>query len=222
MSDDRIVDTLSEQFGDIDIYLFDQLLRGAISQHATVVDAGCGYGRNLVYLLRTGHTVLAADERPDAVAAVRAMAARLAPALPSSNFRCEPVEAMSFADGCADFAISSAVLHFARDETHFRAMLHGTWRTVRAGGMLFCRLASSIGLEGRIRPIGGRRFHLPDGSDRFLVDEDLLLALTAEMGAELVDPLKTTNVQGQRCMTTWVLRRLTTSGSTTTPRPASE
>jgi tellurite methyltransferase len=203
------VNTLREQFGDIDIYLFDQLLRGAIAQGATVLDAGCGTGRNLVHLLRTGHAVLAADERPEAIAAVRAMAARLAPHLPSSNFRCEPIEAMSFADGCAEMAISSAVLHFARDEMHFRAMLRGTWRTVRAGGMLFCRLASSIGLEDRIELIGGRRYHLPDGSDRFLVDEDLLLSLTAEMGAELIDPLKTTIVQGQRCMTTWVVRRST-------------
>jgi tellurite methyltransferase len=203
----RRVNTLREQFGDIDIYLFDQLLRGAIAQGATVLDAGCGTGRNLVHLLRTGHVVLAADERPEAIAVVRAMAARLAPHLRSSNFRCELIEAMSFADGCADVAISSAVLHFARDETHFRAMLRGTWRTVRAGGMLFCRLASSIGLEDRIALIGGRYYRLPDGSDRFLVDEDLLLSLTAEMGAELIDPLKTTIVQGQRCMTTWVVRR---------------
>ena len=198
---------LVDQFGDIDIYLFDQLLRGAIAPGATVLDAGCGHGRNIVYLLRAGHDVLAADERPEAIAAVRAMAARLAPHLPSSNFRCEPIEAMSFADACADVVISSAVLHFARDEAHFLAMLRGTWRTVRPGGMLFCRLASSIGLEHRVERIEGRRFHLPDGSDRFLVDEDLLLSLTADMGAELVDPLKTTIVQGQRCMTTWVTRR---------------
>jgi len=66
--------SLREQFGDIDIYLFDQLLRGTIAPGATVLDAGCGQGRNLVYLLRAGHDVFAADERPDAVAAVRAMA----------------------------------------------------------------------------------------------------------------------------------------------------
>jgi 2-polyprenyl-3-methyl-5-hydroxy-6-metoxy-1,4-benzoquinol methylase len=99
---------LREQFGDIDIYLFDQLLRGTIAPGATVLDAGCGNGRNVVYLLRAGYTVLAADERADAVAGVRAMAATLAPHLPATNFRCEPVEAMSFADGCADVAISSA------------------------------------------------------------------------------------------------------------------
>jgi 2-polyprenyl-3-methyl-5-hydroxy-6-metoxy-1,4-benzoquinol methylase len=199
--------SLREQFGDIDIYLFDQLLRGTIAPGATVLDAGCGHGRNVVYLLRAGHDVLAADERPDAVAAVRDMASTLAPRLPASNFRCEPVEAMTFDDGCADVVISSAVLHFARDEAQFRAMLAGTWRPLKAGGLLFCRLASSIGLEGRARRIEGRRFRLPDGSDRFLVDEALLMALTDELGGALVDPLKTTVVQGQRCMTTWVVRR---------------
>jgi tellurite methyltransferase len=199
--------SLRDQFGDIDIYLFDQLLRGTIAPGATVLDAGCGHGRNVAYLLRAGHDVLAADERPDAIAAVRAMASTLAPGLAPSNFRCEPVEAMSFDDGCADVVISSAVLHFARDEAHFRAMLAGTWRPLKQGGLLFCRLASSIGLEGRAQRIDGRRFRLPDGSDRFLVDEPLLMALTDELGGALADPLKTTVVQGQRCMTTWVVRR---------------
>lgn len=200
--------TLRDQFGDIDIYLFDQLLRGRIAPGARVLDAGCGEGRNLVFLLAAGHDVLAADQHPRAVASVRALAARLAPRLPADNFRCEPVEAMSFADACADVAISSAVLHFARDEAQFDAMLRGTWRCVRPGGMLFCRLASSIGLEDRIEPLGGRRYRLPDGSDRFLVDEALLLATTEAIGGALLDPLKTTNVQNQRCMTTWVVRRL--------------
>jgi SAM-dependent methyltransferase len=120
---------LRGQFGDIDIYLFDQMLRGRVPATARVLDAGCGEGRNLVYLLRAGHAVYAADSRSEAVAAVQALAARLAPSLPPGNFRCERVEAMSFEDGCADLVISSAVLHFARDEDHFRAMLLGTWRT---------------------------------------------------------------------------------------------
>jgi SAM-dependent methyltransferase len=204
--------TLRERFGDIDIYLFDQLLRGRIDPGATVLDAGCGEGRNLVYFLREGYEVFAADESPDAIETVRALAARLAPGLPADNFRCEPVEAMTFPDQAADVVISSAVLHFARDEAHFRAMLHGTWRVVRPGGMLFCRLASSIGIADRVRPIGGGRFHLPDGSDRFLVDEAMLMAAARELGGDLLDPIKTTNVQNQRCMTTWVVRRRAASG----------
>jgi tellurite methyltransferase len=196
---------LQSQFGQIDIYLFDQLLRGRIPPGASIVDAGCGGGRNLVYFLREGFDVHAADDDPRSIAEVRRLARMLAPQLPVENFRVEPVERMTFPEGFADVAISSAVLHFARDDEHFQAMLRATWRTLRAGGLLFARLASSIGMEDRVRPIGGRRFLLPDGSTRFLVDEAMLMDLTRELGGALLDPLKTTIVQNQRCMTTWVV-----------------
>jgi len=114
---------------------------------------------------------------------------------------------MSFPDGFADVALSSAVLHFARGEDHFHAMLRGTWRVMKAGGLLFCRLASDIGMEGRFERLGGGRYRLLDGSERYLVDEEMLLRATADLGGQLVDPLKTTVVQGQRCMTTWVVRK---------------
>lgn len=196
---------LPSLFGPIDIYLFDQLLRGRIRPGMTVLDAGCGGGRNLVFLLREGHEVFALDPNPEAVRAVRAMARQLAPGLPESNFRVEALESGSFPDHAADAVLSSAVLHFARDEAHFRAMLLGSWRLVKPGGLFFCRLASSIGMEDRMTRLDGRRFLLPDGSERFLVDEPYLLALTSELGGVLLDPLKTTVVQDQRCMTTWVL-----------------
>ena len=198
---------LQEQFGEIDIYLFDQLLRGRILPGMRIVDAGCGAGRNLVYLLRAGYEVYGADASAQAIAAVRKMAAELAPALPPENFHVESVEAMSFPDVFADVVVSSAVLHFAADDDQFRAMLHGTWRVLKPGGLMFCRLASSIGMADQMRRIEGQRFALPDGSTRYLVDEEILMRLTEELGGRLADPLKTTVVQGQRCMTTWAVRR---------------
>jgi ubiquinone/menaquinone biosynthesis C-methylase UbiE len=198
--------TLQEQFGQIDIYLFDQLLKGRIAPGMRILDAGCGSGRNLVYLLREGYEVFAADADGGQVERVRRMAQTLAPSLAASNFRVEPVEQMSFDDACADVVLSSAVLHFARDDTHFEAMLRGCWRVLKPGGLFFCRLASSIGMESRMQPIEGRRYKLPDGSERYVVDEVLLGSLTERMG-EMVDPLKTTVVQDQRAMTTWVVRK---------------
>ena len=199
--------SLQEQFGQIDIYLFDQLLRGRIAPGRRVLEAGCGSGRNLVYLLRNGYEVFGADVDRQAVEDTRRLAASLAPALPADNFRVEPVEVMSFPDDFADIVLSSAVLHFARDDDHFRAMLHGTWRVLKPGGLLFCRLASSIGMEREIARIEGRRFLLPDGSERYLVDEMLLIKLTHDLGGRMIDPLKTTVVQNQRSMTTWVVRK---------------
>jgi SAM-dependent methyltransferase len=198
---------LHDLFGDIDIYLFDQLLRGRMPLGTRVCDAGCGRGRNLVYLLRAGYHVIAADADPSAVESVRGMASRLAPTLPADNFRVERVEAMTFPDGCADVVISSAVLHFARDDRHFDDMLRGSWRLLDAGGLFFCRLASTIGIESHVRPLGQGRFFLPDGTERYLVTESRLVELTAQLGGEQLDPLKTTIVQNQRAMTTWVIRR---------------
>jgi tellurite methyltransferase len=199
--------SLTEQFGDIDIYVFDQLLRGRITPEMTVLDAGCGGGRNLVYLLRSGNDVLGVDEDPAAIDAVRRLVGELAPRLAPENFRVEPVEAMTFSDAVADVVVSSAVLHFARDEDQFWAMLREMWRVLRPGGMLFCRLASTIGMEGRFRHIAGRRFELLDGAERFLVDEPMLVDATARLGGELLDPIKTSVVQNLRCMTTWVVRK---------------
>ena len=200
--------TLDEQFGPIDIYLFDQILRRRIAPGDRIVDAGCGMGRNLVYLLREGYEVHGADADPDAIAEVRALAARLAPSLPPENFRVEPLEALSFPERWASVVISSAVLHFARDDAQFEAMLAGSWRVLASGGMFFCRLASTIGIESEAEPLGnGRRYRLPDGTARYLADEALLMALTERLGGRLLDPLKTTVVQGQRSMTTWVVRK---------------
>jgi len=202
-----VLPDLEAEFGPIDIYLFDQLLRGQIAPGMRVLDAGCGSGRNLIFLLRSGYDVSAVDADPNAVAAVRRLAAALAPSLPAGNIRAESIEALTFGDASFDVVLSSAVLHFARDDAHFEAMLGAMWRVLTPGGLFFCRLASSIGMETRLRPLGGRRYALPDRTERYLVDEARLLEYTRSLGGALVDPLKTTIVQDQRCMTTWVVRK---------------
>lgn len=202
-----ISDDLRAQFGDIDIYLFDQLQRGRFDTRRRVLDAGCGGGRNLPYLLAHGFDVFALDEEGAAVTQVRRMFASLAPHLPDDQVRQGPVEALPWPDRSMDVVISSAVLHFARDAAHFDAMLDEMWRVLAPGGLLFARLATSIGIAHLVEmPVGRQR--LPDGSDRFLVDERTLLSTTARWGARLLDPLKTTNVQNMRAMTTWVVLKL--------------
>jgi len=193
--------------GDIDVYLFDQLLKGRLVPGMRVLDAGCGRGRNLAYLLRAGFEVCAVDLAPGAVEEVRRLAAELAPALPADGFRVEPVERTSFGDASFDAVLSSAVLHFARDPEHFDAMLAEMWRVLRPGGLFFARLATDMGIEDRVRSLGGGRFLLPDGSERFLADGAMLAAAAARLGGEAVEPLRTVNVGGLRCMTTWCLRR---------------
>jgi SAM-dependent methyltransferase len=203
--------SVQEQFGQIDIYVFDQILRGNIQAGMRVLDAGCGYGRNLVHLLREGCEVFALDEDAAGVEHIRQLSASLNTRLPADNFQVGMIEQMPFPDEFADVVICNSVLHFARDEEHFQVMLAELWRVLKPGGMLFCRLGSRIGMD--FERVGANIFVVGDGSKWFLVDEDMLLDLTDQMDAVLVDPLKTTIVQDFRCMTTWVLRKRINKGA---------
>lgn len=223
---------LQQLFGNIDIYLFDQLLKGRLIPGMRVLDAGCGTGRNLIYFLRNGYEVFGVDQSEESIREIRKLASVLAPNLPANNFRVEPVERMSFgreansrqqtvnsnatsgAPGLAEkfsggfeWVLSSAVLHFASNEDQWQAMIDEMWRVLKPGGIFFARLASTIGMEDKIKLIEGRRFHLPDGSDRFLVDEAMLKRVTAAVGGEFIEPIKTTVVENLRAMTTWVVRK---------------
>lgn len=236
---------LQEWFGGLDIYIFDQLLKGRFVPGMRVLDAGCGSGRNLAYFLRSGYQVFGVDESEVAILQVRRLASQLAPHLPAENFRVGSVERLSaaFAEenresetvnrksetaGAVsslgtlpinnqqsavtnhqsfDVVLSSAVLHFARDEQQWQEMVDAMWRVLKPGGIFFARLASTIGIEDQVRQIEGRRYRLPDGSDRFLVDEAMLHRVTASLSGEFIEPIKTTVVENMRAMTTWVTRR---------------
>jgi SAM-dependent methyltransferase len=210
-------ESLREQFGEIDVYLFDQLLRGRIISGMKVLDAGCGPGRNLVFLMRAGFDVWGVDESRVAIDAVQRLATALMPQAPPGRFRVERVESMSHDTGSMDVVISSAVLHFARDADHWLAMVHEMWRVLAPGGRFFARLATTVG-QPRLQPLGsadetggaggaGGRYVMPDGTTRFLVDHERLLKVTRELGGSLLDPLKSTVVHEQRSMGTWVVRK---------------
>jgi 2-polyprenyl-3-methyl-5-hydroxy-6-metoxy-1,4-benzoquinol methylase len=195
------------RLGNIDIYLFDQLVKGRIEASHRILDAGCGGGRNADYLLRMGCQVYGADISAQAVRACRRMAADLHPGLSAENFRQEAVEQLSFQDDFFDVIIASALLHFAEDEDHFQAMLRGMWRVLRPGGLFFARLASSRCIADQIQWIGPRQGRLPDGSTRFVVDDDFLQEWEGRLAAQRLEPIKTTLVENLRAMTTWVVRK---------------
>ena len=200
--------TLQEQFGSIDIYLFDQLLGGRLQPGMSLLDAGCGGGRNLVYFLRNGFKVYGVDQSATAIVQAKSLATELLNAIESDQFRVENVERMSFGNETFDVVLSSAVLHFANDEEHWQSMVSEMWRVLKPGGIFFARLASTVGIEDQIQPINGRRYHLPDGSDRFLVDFEMLDKTTKSLGGEWLEPFKTVVVHNLRSMSNWCLRKM--------------
>lgn len=202
------ITSLKSQFGDIDIYLFDQLLKGRIQKGMALLDAGCGNGRNIQYLMQAGVKVHAADTSGTAIVKVMQLAKELAPTLPARNFIVSDLAALPYPDLYFDVVICSAVLHFAKDETHFRSIVEELWRVLKPGGMLFCRLSTTIGLEGKLQQLQDRFYRMAHGPVWFLADEKLLIELEQQLGSERLDPLKTTVVEQDRSMTTWVLRKV--------------
>lgn len=196
---------IRDTFGDIDIYLFDQIQKGRFLPGMTVLDAGCGGGRNSFWLLKNGFDVFAVDIDADAIEAIRDLAKRLAPTLSEEHFQVASMESLPFADESFDWVICNAVMHFADDQGQFDRWFAEMWRVLKIGGTFFARLASSIGIEERLIPMSNGRFMMPDGSERFIVDEQILRDVTASVGAHFIEPIKTTNVENLRCMTTWVI-----------------
>jgi tellurite methyltransferase len=203
-----MTNNLQQLYGNIDIYLFDQLLKGTYNSCYKILDVGCGGGRNLFYFLQNGYDVYGVDPNPEAVVAVQALSSTLVANYPSSNFTVCSAEQMQYADNSFDLIICSAVLHFAKNQNHFDSMLHSIWRVLKPGGYLFARLASDIGIENLVVEQNNGRYLLPDGSERFLVNEAMLLNYTQKLKGYLHEPIKTTNVKNLRCMTTWCVQKL--------------
>jgi tellurite methyltransferase len=199
------------QLKDTDIYLLDQILKERVAPGSKILDAGCGGGRNLPYFLGADCEVFAVDTKPGALERARQRAKESGRPHDDEHFRLQAIESLDFEDSSFDLVICNAVLHFAEDQSAFEAMLAQLYRVTKPGGLCFCRLASDIGIENLVLPVLGARSKrtklLPDGTQRFLVDMTYLLSLGQKHGLELADPIKTVNVQNERCMTNWVWRK---------------
>lgn len=198
---------IREQFGDIDIYLFDQILKGRFAPGMKILDAGCGGGRNIVWFMRNGFDVFAVDAEAGAIAKIRRVAKSLAPELSPENFQQATLESIPFTNESFDWVICNAVLHFAENRGQFDRMLAEMWSKLKPGGIFFARIASSIGIKDLLIPTANGRYMMPDGTERFIVDEQMLKDCTEKVGGTFIEPIKTTNVENLRCMTTWVLAK---------------
>ncbi len=197
---------LTGDLGQMDIYLLDQVMRGRIADDARILDVGCGSGRNISYLLRHGFAVWAVDVEPESIARLHVAAQQWGVAVPGGRFRVGELGQLDFAAESFDVVLCGAVLHFARDLNHWTAMVQDLWRVLAPSGLLWVRLATSIGLEDQLPATVGRGT-LPDGTDRFVVDLATLERTAGNLGAKSLDPVKTVLVHGQRSMTTWCLAK---------------
>lgn len=192
---------LKFQLQHTDIYLIDQILKGRFENIKSVLDVGCGKGRNITYFLENGLDVYGLDIDANCINYLIEKKQ-----LQSSHFKVGEAENIPF-NQSFDLIICNAVLHFAKNKAHFEEMLFSIWNKLNDNGVLFIRLASDIGIEHLVQALGSGNFKLPDNTTRYLVNKKSLLAYSKQLNATLIEPIKTTNVQSLRCMTTWILKK---------------
>lgn len=193
----------------MDIYLMDQVLKGRFSPDHKILDAGCGEGRNMVYFLREGYQIFGVDQNPVAIQMVRIQAQTIQKDYDVHRFQHASVEDMPFHKEAFDAVISSAVLHFAKSTAHLHLMLDEMMRILKAGGFLFLRMATGYGgILAESSGIGEGRYILPDGSERFLMTEELLEEIKGKHRLKDLEVPKSVLVHGQRAMGVFVMQKL--------------
>lgn len=198
---------LNHLLGNIDIYLLDQILKSRFENKFKILDAGCGEGRNLIYFIRNGYQVYGLDRAPDAIQMLKYLVKSIDKAYPSDRFVTGKVETMPYEDHTFDAIISSAVLHFAENKKHFFSMVSEMDRVLKSRGTLFARIATDVGMEEKIKPLGDGKFTLPDGSIRYLLTKDQLHEIMKDFGYEFIEPFKVVFVDEKRSMSALVLRK---------------
>lgn len=191
--------TLDEIKG-LDIYLLDQFLKDRIAKNGQILDAGCGGGRNIYWLLKNGYKVSAFDPQPEKIQPLLEQFGDL-------KFQKGAIEDLPFGSTTFDFIICNAVLHFAQDHTHFHQMFEALVEYLAKHGILFIRMTSNIGLENKVEIEENGRCQLPDLSDRYVITRKLIDDLCTYHSLTLIEPVKTVKVEELRSMSTIVLQK---------------
>jgi ubiquinone/menaquinone biosynthesis C-methylase UbiE len=199
MQNNNSIQTL---LGQTDIYLIDQIMKGRYNTADTILDAGCGNGRNMYWFLQNGFNISGIDINEVAIAQLKNSYPDLTESLAVSS-----LENIPFSDNHFDHIICSAVLHFAKTVAQFNCMLTEMVRVLKPGGSLFIRMTTDIGMEDKVQLIADGVYTLPDGSVRFLLTRHLLAACKQQNNLSFIEPLKTVNVDDVRCMSTLLLQK---------------
>lgn len=115
-----------------DVSIVVQLLRerGA----TTILDLGCGTGRHVVYLARSGFSVFGLDNSPEGIRVTRQW---LEEEGLDADLRLQSMtERLPYEDGFFDAVISVQVIHHA-DIATIRKVVQEIMRVLRSGGFLF-------------------------------------------------------------------------------------
>ena len=185
--------------GNVDIYIIDQILKGRYQAGSSILDAGCGSGRNLKWFYQNDFKIVGIDADAERIAEAKQIYPNV-----SENFLVGSLDRLPFGECVFDHVLCSAVLHFAQSKDHFDTMFSQLVRVLKPDGTLLIRVASDIGLNDK-------KSWVQDGvtktAGNFYVTREIISELLKMFPLKLIEPVKTTNVQDLRAMTTLVFQK---------------
>lgn len=189
-----------QTFERVDIYVIDQILKGRYQEGQSIFDAGCGGGRNLKWFYQNDFDIFGIDADEEFLSIAKQNYPKAA-----SNFTVGTLENLPYDNHSFDHILCCAVLHFAKSETHFTAMFTELVRVLLPKGMILIRMASNIGLDGNAPEI---TYKENGQKGTYYLTRERINQLIKEFNLTLLEPVKTTNVQDERAMTTLVFQKL--------------
>ncbi|ADF52125.1 MULTISPECIES: class I SAM-dependent methyltransferase [Flavobacteriaceae] len=185
--------------GNVDIYVIDQILKGRYQEGQSILDAGCGKGRNLKWSYQNDFELYGIDKDVDFLAFAKAEYPEY-----GKNFSVGSLDKLPYDQNSFDHILCCAVLHFAQSQTQFTAMFSELVRVLKPNGSLLIRMASNIGLDGNAPEI---TYKENGQKGTYYLTRERIENLLKEFTVELIEPVKTTNVQDERAMTTLVFKK---------------
>ncbi len=185
--------------GNVDIYVIDQILKNRYQSSQSIFDAGCGGGRNLKWFYQNDFKIFGIDVDAEFLTHAKNLYPKAA-----SNFSVGTLDNVPYHNNRFDHILCCAVLHFAKSEEHFTAMFSELVRVLKPDGTLLIRMASNIGLDGNAPEI---TYKENGQKGTYYLTRERIESLQTYFNLELIEPIKTTNVQDMRAMTTLLLQK---------------
>jgi ubiquinone/menaquinone biosynthesis C-methylase UbiE len=201
------INELNRLLGNVDIYLLDQMLKGRFTMEMKILDAGCGEGRNAVYFIQKDYQIFGIDPNELAIQYCRYLGKSLNPEFDAHRFQEGKLEDIPFHSQAFDVVICSAVLHFAENVDNFWQMIREIHRVMKPGGVFWFRMTTAFGgILEQSTDLGGGKYSLPDGTERFVFLPEYVDKLQ-EIGFTFLEPMKTVLIPGQREMGVFVMEK---------------
>ena len=185
--------------GHVDIYVIDQILKERYQNGQIILDGGCGKGRNLKWFYQNNFEIHGIDIDEYFLAFAKAEYPKQ-----TDNFIIGTLDDLPYSENSFDHILCCAVLHFAKNESHFSDMFMELIRVLKPAGSLLIRMASNIGLDGNAPKI---TYNENGQKGTYYLTRERIENLLLEFNLELLEPVKTTNVQDERAMTTLVFQK---------------